>query len=65
MKNAYEERLRQAFEDDICSYMELEGGVCGALDDLVEILSDWHGYYQGQADDIKKALLRLGESRYD
>jgi hypothetical protein len=65
MKNAYEERLRQAFEDDICSYMELEGGVNAALDDLIEILDDWHCYYQGQADDIKKALLRLGVNRYD
>mgnify|MGYP001178735425 FL=1 len=65
MKNAYEQRLRQAFEDDICAYMELEGGVCSALDDMVEILNDWHNYYQGQADDIKKALLRLGVNRYD
>ena len=65
MKNAYEERLRQAFEDDICAYMELEGGVFSALDEMVEILNDWHDYYQGQADDIKKALLRLGVNRYD
>ena len=65
MPNAYEENLRTAFEDDICSYMELKGGVNRALDDLTEILLDWHGYYQGQADDIKKALLRLGVNRYD
>jgi hypothetical protein len=45
--------------------MELEGGVCSALDEMVEILNDWHDYYQGQADDIKKALLRLGVNRYD
>ena len=45
--------------------MEIKGGVNRALDDLTEILLDWHSYYQGQADDIKKALLRLGVNRYD
>ena len=65
MNNAYEENLRQAFEEDICAYMELKGGVNRALDELIEILDDWHNYYQGQADDIKKALLRLGVNRYD
>ena len=65
MSSLYEENLRSAFEDDICSYMEIKGGGNRALDDLTEILLDWHSYYQGQADDIKKALLRLGVNRYD
>jgi hypothetical protein len=65
MKDAYQERVRQGFEDDICAYLEMEQGGTLLLDDLVEILEDWHSYYAGHADEIKKVLSRLGINRYD
>ncbi len=65
MRDAYQERVRQGFEEDICSYLEMEQGGTLLLDDLVEILEDWHSYYAGHADEIKKVLLRLGINRYD
>jgi len=65
MKNAYQQRLREALEEDVTGYIDEEHGAITLMDDLVEILDDWLGYYQGKADDIKKALLRMGENRYD
>ena len=65
MKNAYQERLRQALEEDVSAYIDEEQGAITLINELVEILDDWHDYYQGKADDIKQALLRLGENRYD
>ena len=65
MKNAYQERLRQALEEDVSGYIDEEQGAITLINELVEILDDWHDYYQGKADDIKQALLRLGENRYD
>lgn len=65
MKDAYQQRIRQGFEDDIGSYLEMEQGGTLLLDDLVEILEDWHSYYDGRAGEIKKVLLRLGINRYD
>ena len=65
MKNAYQQRLREGLEEDVTAYIDEENGAIVLLDDLVEILDDWLGYYQGKADDIKQALLRLGENRYD
>jgi len=65
MKNAYQERLRLSLEEDVAAYIDEENGAVALIDELIEILDDWHGYYQGKADDIKQALLRLGENRYD
>ena len=65
MKNAYQQRLREGLEEDVTAYIDEENGAIVLIDDLVEILDDWLGYYQGKADDIKHALLRLGENRYD
>ena len=65
MKNAYQERLRQQLEEDVSAYIDEERGAITLIDELVEILDDWHDYYQGKADDIKQALLRMGENRYD
>ena len=65
MKNAYQERLRESLEEDVCAYIDEEQGAITLINELVEILDDWHDYYQGKADDIKQALLRLGENRYD
>lgn len=65
MKNAYQQRLREGLEEDVTAYIDEENGAIVLIDDLVEILDDWLGYYQGKADDIKQALLRLGENRYD
>lgn len=65
MKNAYQQRLREALEEDVAGYFDEEQGAITLMDDLVDILDDWLSYYQGKADDIKKALLRMGENRYD
>lgn len=65
MRNAYQERLREGLEEDVSAYIDEEHGAITLIDDLVEILDDWHNYYKGKADDIKQALLRLGENRYD
>ena len=65
MKNAYQERLRQGLEEDVGAYIDEEHVAITLVDDLIVILDDWHDYYQGKADDIKQALLRLGENRYD
>lgn len=65
MKNAYQERLRESLEEDVSAYIDEEQGAITLINELVEILDDWHDYYQGKADDIKQALLRLGENRYD
>lgn len=65
MNDAYSERVRQGFEDEVCAYLEMEDGGTKLVDDLVEILEDWHQYYSSHADEIKKVLLRLGINRYD
>ena len=65
MNDAYYERVRQGFEDEVCAYLEMEEGGTKLVDDLVEILEDWHQYYSSHADEIKKVLLRLGINRYD
>ena len=49
MKNAHEERTRQCFEEEICSYLEMEYGGTVMIDDLIEILEDWHNFYQQRA----------------
>lgn len=65
MRNAYQERLREGLAEEVSAYIDEEHGAITLIDDLVEILDDWHNYYKGKADDIKQALIRLGENRYD
>lgn len=65
MKNAHEEQVRQCFEEEICSYLEMEYGGTVMIDDLIEILQDWHKFYQQRANQAQIALQRLGINRYD
>lgn len=65
MKNAHEERTRQCFGEEICSYLEMEYGGTVMIDDLIEILEDWHNFYQQRATQAQIALQRLGINRYD
>jgi hypothetical protein len=43
----------------------MEYGGTVMIDDLIEILEDWHNFYQQRATQAQIALQRLGINRYD